>query len=272
MELSGKFWGKKSETKNPILLLHGMGGTGALWRPIAAHLEEDFSILALDQRGHGGSQSKEQRPQDFSAIHYAQDVVETLKKRSFYPCWVVGHSMGVRTACGLYHLNPQMVQGMVLIDLGFGEMTSRGLGLGLHTFLQSVPERFESRNAAREYLEENCPDSSIGQYLSAVLVSQKEGVAFPFSKEALLATIETAEDVSIGNWLRQAGQANLPVWILRGSTSRVWPKEEYEKEKAEFSAFRSIRCEEVEGAGHGIPFEKRPWFVDRLRDFILTSG
>ena len=39
------------EMQKKLLFLHGMGGTGALWRPILVALEKDYEVLALDQMG-----------------------------------------------------------------------------------------------------------------------------------------------------------------------------------------------------------------------------
>ena len=60
MELAFHLWPAQSPNTSThpvtkIALLHGMGGTGALWRPVAASLENHYSIMAFDQRGHGRS-------------------------------------------------------------------------------------------------------------------------------------------------------------------------------------------------------------------------
>src|SRR4051794_24138173 len=102
-----------------------MGGTGALWRPIAASLENHFWIMALDQRGHGGSRlvrapgGRNAQHEDYTPLSYGRDVIETLEAESFHPTWLIGHSMGVRTACAAAHLRPEWVRGLVLVDLGF---------------------------------------------------------------------------------------------------------------------------------------------------------
>ena len=126
MLLAYKLWPTQRDSeraRDKILLLHGMGGTGALWRPIAATLENDFDILAPDQRGHGGSivptvPGARSKP-GYSPLDYGRDVIETMESLAFHPAWVVGHSMGVRSACGAAFLKPEWVRGLVLVDLGF---------------------------------------------------------------------------------------------------------------------------------------------------------
>ena len=113
-------------SRKKIIFLHGMGGTGNLWRPIAASLEDSYFLLCPDQRGHGKSatQSGENR---FSPSDFAQDVFETALHYHFNSAWVVGHSMGVRTACAYAQLHPKHVDGLILVDLGL----SSGAGGGI---------------------------------------------------------------------------------------------------------------------------------------------
>lgn len=284
MKLATKLWRSEGPEEAKILLLHGMGGTGQLWRPIAATLESRFSLLAPDQRGHGGSRPAPSAtdpahvtPQEYGPLEYGKDVVETLEAENFHPAWVVGHSMGVRTACALAHLKPEWVKGLVLIDLGLYGPAGGGLGEGLATFLKDMPMHFESRVAAREYMAKNCPDPSIAQYLMAVSVPapgatlQGGPVTFPFDKESLIATIQAAENISLREWVAEAAARGIAILLLRGATSQVWTKPEFEEERARFKDQPKIQFEEFEGTGHGLPFEKRAQFTARLVRLIETG-
>lgn len=263
--------------KARLVFLHGMGGTGALWRPLAATLENEYEILAPDQRGHGKSQIPTQAgardtPQ-YTPLHYGEDVIETMGELGFYPAWLVGHSMGVRTACAAAHLKPEWVKGLVLIDLGLSGQAGGGLGDNLGNFLKILPMEFNSRAEARSYMEQHCPDPSIAQYLMAVSVrtpapDAPERLTFPFDRAALIQTIHAARDSSVRTWVKELASRGMPILILRGAQSLVWSKENFEKEKAHFQGAPSVIFEEMEGAGHGLPFEKRLDFTRRLTEFI----
>ena len=54
LELNYQEWGE-SRSKHALLLLHGFGETSSIWEEIAVELSREFRVLALDQRGHGGS-------------------------------------------------------------------------------------------------------------------------------------------------------------------------------------------------------------------------
>jgi esterase len=267
--------------ENPTLLfLHGMGGTGKLWRPVAATLENSFQILALDQRAHGESQlpKEEQNSAQFTPMDYARDVSETLDSLHTPPVWVIGHSMGVRTACALAHLFPHQVRGLVLIDLGFSGPAGGGMGEPLRRFLASLPFSFPDRQSARQYLETHAPDPSIGLYLLAGMVpvdpgSPSAAVKFPFHAPSLVRTIEASPLFPARPWLHAlASDQKLPILSLRGARSQVWTHEEYETEKAFFADCPSIQFQEVPNTGHGLPFEARTLFCQILKDWITSQG
>ena len=275
MDLAYRHWGIKNnslsnaQTHPTLVLLHGMGGTGSLWRPIAAHLEEEFQVIAPDQRGHGGS-----RPvpdSSFTPEAYGQDVAHLLDQLQIPSAWVVGHSMGVRTACALAHLRPDLVRGLVLVDLGLSGPAGGGLGAPLAEFLRDMPLHFPSRTAARAHMEAHCPDASIGQYLMAVSVPAPGGageITFPFDRDALLSTLQAAETSRIRDWIPGILAHHIPILVLRGETSQVWSASDYAEEKSRWSSNPLIQFETFAGAGHGLPFEKRVQFLERLRTFM----
>jgi pimeloyl-ACP methyl ester carboxylesterase len=142
MELHLHRWESQGPEISKIVLLHGMGGTGALWRPIAAGLEDRFTVIAPDQRGHGRSRvprSGSASASDYTPLRYGEDVVESLAPAGVSRALFVGHSMGVRTACAVAHLRSELVSGLVLVDLGLEGPAGGGLGDTLSKFLGELP-------------------------------------------------------------------------------------------------------------------------------------
>ncbi len=276
MELACQHWPAQGPETAKIVLLHGMGGTGKLWRPVAAGLEDSISVLAPDQRGHGQSRVPSvpggREPAQYRPLDYGQDLADTLEARGFHPVTLVGHSMGVRTAAALAHLRPEYVRSLVCVDLGFSGLAGGGLGDGLAQFLRNLPASFANRNALRESLLRDCPDPAIAQYLIAVSEPQADGTfGFPFDRAALIETIACARDASTRLWVHEAASRGIPVLVLRGARSLVWSSEEFEAEKTFFQNVPQVVFEEFEGAGHGLPFEKRPEFVARLKAWIAAN-
>jgi esterase len=255
-----------------LLFLHGMGGVGSLWRPIAAALEEDADILCPDQRAHGESRVVgESTIADYAPLVLADDVRETCDAIGFSPAWVIGHSMGVRTACGYAKLSPKNISGLVLVDLGFSGVAGGGVGEALATFLRDLPPSFPSRAEARAYLDQHCPDPSITQYLLAVsrVDLGKGTLTFPFDHSGLLKIVEASRGTEAGPWLEEfARSTGRPVYVLRGAESGVYKASEFAAESARYGSIPNVKFLEIPGAGHGLPFEKRPEFVRLLREWV----
>lgn len=269
MELANHSWPSTAQSTIKYLFLHGMGGTGALWRPVALGLENFASVIAPDQRGHGGS--RDSTLTSYHPLDYATDVAALMRDQHFFKSIVVGHSMGARTASALAHLKPDWVSALVLVDLGLKGLAGGSLGPVLAQFLKELPPEFSSRDAARSYMTQNCPDESIGQYLMAVSMRREDGsITFPFDAEALQKTIIASQHVSLEPWIEEFARTGKPVLILRGERSRVYLKETFLEEREKLSHYPNILFEEWMGCGHGLPFEKRIEFVERLKALAST--
>ena len=265
-----------------LVFLHGMGGTGQIWRPISAGLEEEFLCIAPDQRGHGSSRPvPDSEKNKFHATDYAADLIPLLEKvsKEFSPSrfFIIGHSMGVRsglaTANSIINTNTlrDIFKGFIAVDIALQNKWGGGIGVPLANFIQSLPETFADRATMREHLFTHCPDPGIAQYLSAVakkISDAPELWSFPFDHEALIQTILQAEDAPIEKWVHELCEAGIPVLALRGMNSNVWLKDDYERARITL-AHPLLTFEEWENCGHGLPFEQRARFIERIRTFVM---
>ncbi len=74
-----------------VVLLHPVDLDLTFFTPVACILREDFTVLAVDQRGHGRSPLTEPA---HSLVDYAEDIHVLLSRLSFAPSAVVGFSFG----------------------------------------------------------------------------------------------------------------------------------------------------------------------------------
>lgn len=269
MQLHCEQWKPKNQTpQTTLVFLHGLGGIGKIWRPLAAQLEEQFQILAPDQRGHGKSRINASEP--VHPLDFGKDLIETLTAQHAHPVWVIGHSMGVRSACAFAHLKPDWTAGVVLVDLGFDGGVGASLGPKLDRFLKSLPPSFHSRSEAKEFLTSHCPDPSMAQYLLAVAETnpQNKTLSLPFDPSTLVRINEVPTSAfHLREQIEGILEKGIPVLTLRGEKSEVWKRENYLQEKEYFKNSK-LQFEEVAGAGHGLPFEKRKEFIQILVDFV----
>jgi pimeloyl-ACP methyl ester carboxylesterase len=102
----------------PVILLHGVTDSWRSFEPLLAHLPADVRVLAITQRGHGGSS----RPDDYRYTALAGDIAAFSDALQLPPAVIVGHSMGSLVALRLALDRPDRVAGLVLLG-GFPTIT-----------------------------------------------------------------------------------------------------------------------------------------------------
>lgn len=96
-----------------VMLLHGLGGTSAIWNEIAGRLDEaGLATLCVDLLGHGGSLSLGTR---FGLIDQVRAITSLLDHHGSSPVAIVGHSWGAAVAVAVARDAPNRLEQLVLI-------------------------------------------------------------------------------------------------------------------------------------------------------------
>ena len=93
-----------------LLGLHGFGGCGLDWEPLAEALGR--TIVAPDLLGHGTAEAPESA-EEYRAVNMVESVM--AERSTAAPAVVLGYSMGGRVALRLALAEPEHVRAMVLI-------------------------------------------------------------------------------------------------------------------------------------------------------------
>ena len=109
--LSYREWGRPDGAV--VLMLHGLGSSGASWRHVAPALGERFRVIAPDARGHGDSDWTH----DYSPELMAEDVAGFLEQVGVLAAIMVGHSMGGVIAYAVAATRPELVRLLVLEEM-----------------------------------------------------------------------------------------------------------------------------------------------------------
>ena len=95
----------------PVILLHGVTDSWRSFEPLMPHLPADVRLLAVTQRGHGGSS----RPDDYRYTAFAGDVAAFMDALGLPRAVIVGHSMGSLVALRFALDHPDRTAGLVLL-------------------------------------------------------------------------------------------------------------------------------------------------------------
>jgi len=238
--------------KPPVVLLHGLTGSGACWAPLARALERDFDVVMPDARGHGESSAP---ARGYRYDDHAGDVVALARELGLGAPFLVGHSMGGMTAAVVASRLP--VRGVVLAD---------------PTFLS--PER------QREVYE-----SDVVEQHRRLLATEKDVVLaeararhprrapeiVELVVEARLATgVAPFEVLAPPNpdYRRIVSAIDAPILLVIGDA----PVVSLEAARELASLHPRLRVEQVEGAGHGLPYDQPERFAAAVRRFIERPG
>ncbi len=101
----------------PLLLVHGWGGDGAEWDPLAAALTKDRRVITADLRGHGRSSAP---AAGYAPADFAADLAGLLRHVDCAPVMAVGHSMGGQIVLALAAAHPWAVASLVALDPAYG--------------------------------------------------------------------------------------------------------------------------------------------------------
>jgi pimeloyl-ACP methyl ester carboxylesterase/putative sterol carrier protein len=98
---------------DPIVMLHGLGGSRVSWLPLLSSLAPRHRLLVPDLPGHGDSDKP--RTADFSPRYYADVTRDLLDAASIDRAVLIGNSMGGRVALEVAGRHPDRTRGVALL-------------------------------------------------------------------------------------------------------------------------------------------------------------
>lgn len=147
----------ESGSGSPIILLHGIGRTGNVWKYVVTGLSRySYRIIAFDLLGFGASA----KPQwlDYTVDDHAKAVIASIiKLDQSEPVVLVGHSMGCLIAVRVARLRPDLVRHLVLYEMPLYEglplkrlyRLRLGIYARFYSWVINYQPQFDERTAKR---------------------------------------------------------------------------------------------------------------------------
>ena len=261
------------ERRRPVLFLHATGFTRGVWRPVASNLSDVCRPVALDLRGHGGSQSSLPAA---GWTEMAEDVERLADLEGWSGLVIVGHSLGGGVGILLAQARPDLVDALVLVEAPLRAPTGEVKGSANEMVEVALRRRYEwpSREAAAEHLRARSPYDAwhpdvFAGFVDAGLRAAGGGADGSEGAVQLACARETEAAVFTGGKPGDLWDAlprlECPVWIGRGTGSRGL----YSTTSAE-AASRPRRAYEwkAERSGHFAPLERPQWVEAMVREAL----
>lgn len=96
----------------PLVALHALGKSAESWDQVAAELKGKYRVLALDQRGHGGSA----RTDSYSFELMCDDLLHFANAMNLERFTLIGHSMGGTVSYLFSEAFPSRVERLIVED------------------------------------------------------------------------------------------------------------------------------------------------------------
>lgn len=141
----------------PLLFIHGMCGSGAVWSGQVDRLSDAFTCVTYDRRGHGSSSDGEV---PHTVPLHGDDLAALAKVLDLPPVVLVGSSGGARIGLDVVLRHRPLVAGAVLSEPPvFSLDPDRGRAF-MNTVVPAVQPRLEAedlRGAVDAFFEVVCP-------------------------------------------------------------------------------------------------------------------
>jgi pimeloyl-ACP methyl ester carboxylesterase len=236
-----------------VLLLHGLAGHAGEWAQTAGWLIERCRAVALDARGHGGS---ERSPADVSRAAHVADVVHVVEGLRLDPVVLVGQSLGGQTALLVAAERPDLVRGLVVTEASPAADDDVVAEVG--EALRRWPVPFASREAAVEFF--GGPSLSADAWADGL--EHRDGGWWPrFDVEVMIRTLREAAGRSYwSEWER----ISCPTLVVRAGTGEMTSAEA----RAMVDRLPHARLVEIPDAGHDLHLDRPGEWRAALAEFV----
>lgn len=256
-----------SEDKIPLVILHGLYGSGESWSRVANLLSDEFRVFLPDLRNHG----KSFHHPSHTYPELAKDVKNWAEHINIQSFFLVGHSMGGKTAMFLAAKNPKMIKKMVVADISpksytalMDHVESVQFHLNLISMMKTIPvETFTSFKSASAYLSDY--DEDIRNIVLKNLVKENAKLRWKINIDAIFNNLpEIMDGLDIDDYIDE--KINVPVLFLKGKLSNYLTEKDF---KMIDFVFSNAEFEIVENAGHRLHYEQPVDVARKIRNYFL---
>jgi len=239
----------------PILIVHGLFGSGRNWGVIAKRLANSRRVVTVDMRNHGASRWEETHNYHELAADLAEVVAEIGGRAD-----VIGHSMGGKGAMMLSLDRPALVRRLVVADIAPVAYAHTQVHL-VHAMRGLDLTRIATRADADALLAEAIEEPDVRAFLLQSLDVANR--CWRLNLDVLERDMEL-----ITGFPAVAGHFDGPALFLAGANSDYVRPEHRPLIKRMFPKARQAK---IPGAGHWLHAEKPREFEAAARAF-LSAG
>ena len=242
------------KTAPPLIIAHGLYGSGRNWGVIARRLADVRDVIAVDMRNHGASP----RFASHSYPDMAADLAKVIAAHG-EQADLLGHSMGGKAAMQLALTDGALIRKLVVADIApvaYDHDQSRHLRAMMAMDLTGLTSRLD----ADLRLAETVPDEGLRAFFLQSLDLRSD----PPQWRLNLAVLAAEMDKIVG-WPGTVGRFIHPTLFLTGALSD-YVRPEYRDTILDL--FPKARFAKLPGASHWLHADRPREFEETVRVFL----
>ena len=259
-------WGTSG--KPPLVCLHGHTGQAHIWDEFAEAMSLHYHVLAVDQRGHGGSQWAST---GYARDRFVEDLASFVDALGLSKFVLAGLSMGGWHSLLYTPDHQDRVERIIIVDIspqpspGWPERAaSRPV----------TPLEFPSLDEAIAWMRQYNPwASNAGLRKDAEdKMHQREDGKWTWKADSSLFNIPLPDQSDTKLWDRYwkaIDSITCPILEVRGAESGLVADETIEQMKQRGKQFTSV---DIPDAGHVVTVDKPYEFIEATRSFLRVTA
>ncbi|MCL5268021.1 MAG: alpha/beta fold hydrolase [Bacteroidetes bacterium] len=241
---------------HPLVILHGLFGSSDNWYTLSNVFGRNFRVYAVDLRNHGRSPHSDV----FDYKVMADDLNNLLIHEGVSSTFLLGHSMGGKTAMQFALTRPEKVDRLIVVDIGIKAYPPQHDRLFDALFALKL-DLYKTRSELDAALSEYISDQAVRQLLlKNVARDDNGGFKWKIDIPAIRRNYEM-----INGAVESSRQFESPTLFIRGGKSSYILDGDTEEIK---SVFPNAEFVTVENTGHWVHAEAPGKFAEIVMEFL----
>ena len=263
------FYRKYGEAGPPLIIVHGLYGSGDNWVSIARELAQKFEVFVVDQRNRG--QSPHSEVHDYPSMR--EDLREFMDDQGIDKAVLIGHSMGGKTIMSFSLEWPERVASLISVDIAPKSYSNLALASrrapnhsGMIDALQSLDvEHAESREELDLELRPKIGSDRIRSFLLKNVRRDSSGkFSWRINLEALNNNLDKIfEGIDASDF--PTGITGFPVLFISGEESDYIQAKDHLLIRSLYPVAEIVT---IPGAGHWVHAEQPALLVKTISYFL----
>ena len=259
-------WGAVGNT--PLVCLHGHTGQAHIWDEFAQTMSSHYHVLAVDQRGHGGSQWADS---GYARDRFVEDLAAFVDALGLSRFVLAGLSMGGWHSLLYTGANPERVERIIIVDIA-PEPSPQSMVEREQR--PPTPLEFSSLDAAIQWMRQGNPwvgDARLRQDAADKMKQLPDG-SWTWKADSVLFNVplpDMTDAELMSRYWKALETIPCPILEVRGAESSLVSDETIQRMKQVGQDFQAV---DVAEAGHVVTVDQPQEFIAATRSFLGVSA